>query len=271
MIELLSYKFMQKVLLASVIGGASCGLVGVFVILMGIPFIGVAIAHSAFAGALIGLLIGFDPLITAIVFSIASAFIIGPMSEKLDLDSNISLGIIFSAVLGIAFLCMGFIKGSKAEALQFLWGNILTITGSDVLLMLILLIVILLFIILLYKEILATLFNKELALISGLPVNFVFYSILLLLGLVVSLNLNTIGGLLSFSLIINPAAAAYQLTYKLKNMMIYSALLSIFSSLSGLLCSYYFDAPSGSVIIIVSSIIFVIALLLSPKRKVKTV
>jgi manganese/iron transport system permease protein len=260
---------MQHSLAGAVLGGASCGLAGVFVILMRIPFIGVAMAHAAFAGALLGLLFGGNPLLFAILFSLAAAFLIGPLADKFEMDPNISIGIIFAGVLGIAFLCMGFIKGPRTEALQFLWGNILTISGADIWFMAVLLMLIILFIALLFKEITAVLFNRELALASGLPAQALFYAMLVLSSLVVSLSLNTIGGLLIFSLIINPAAAAYQLTYRLKLMFLLSAAFGVLASIAGLLCSYFFNAPSGAVIIMVSSAIFILALICTPKRKVK--
>ena len=125
MLELFKYEFMQNALLGAIIGGASCGLVGVFVLLMRIPFIGAAMAHAAFAGAVVGLLTGHNPFLFAILFSLVSALLIGPLADRSDLDPNVSIGIIFAMVLGIAFLSMGFMKGAKTEALSFIWGNIL--------------------------------------------------------------------------------------------------------------------------------------------------
>ncbi|OGF68008.1 MAG: cation ABC transporter permease [Candidatus Fischerbacteria bacterium RBG_13_37_8] len=269
MIELFSYKFMQNALLAALIGGASCGVTGVFVVLMRIPFISVAMSHAAFAGAVLGILTGVNPLMLAIVFSLASAFLIGPIADKADIDTNISIGIIFSIVLGIAFLCMGLIKGPKTEALKYIWGNILMVSSNNIILMAIVLILVSLFIILLFKEMKAVLFSRELSAASGIPEKKIYYIMLFLSGLVVSLNLNTIGGLLIFSLIVNPAAAAYQLTYSVKRMFLLSASFGILSTLTGLFCSYLFDVPSGAVIILISSSLFGIALLFSPKRKVK--
>jgi len=267
MLEILNYKFIQNAIAGAIIGGASCGLVGVFVILMRIPFIGVALAHSAFAGAILGVLIGFNPLALALIFSLISAVLIGPIADKAEFDPNISIGIIFAIILGIAFLCMGLIKGPKTEALRFIWGNILTVSRKDIYLMFLLLILIVLFLFFLFKEIKAVLFSRDISSALGLPEKKIYYSMLILTGLVVSLNLNTIGGLLIFSLIINPAAAAYQMTYSLKKMFFLSATFGVLSSLSGLIFSYLFNAPSGAVIIIISSLIFLIAFLFSPKKR----
>lgn len=269
MFEILQYKFMQHALLASVLGGASCGIVGVWVIMMRIPFVGVAMSHAAFAGAIFGLLFHINPLLMAILFCLASAGLIGPIADRAEFDPNISIGIIFSIVLGIAFLGMGLIKGPKTEALNFIWGNILMITRNDIILLIIITLTIFLFLTLLFKEIQAVLFNREIARAVGIPEKGIFYLILLLSGVTVTLNLNTIGGLLIFSLIVNPPSAAYQLTYSLKRMFILSALFGISSCLIGLLFSYIFNVPSGAVIIITSSLIFGLSLVFSPKRKVK--
>jgi len=127
MFEIWHYNFMQNALLASILGGASCGIVGVWVIMMKMPFVGVAMSHAAFAGVIMGLLFHLNPLIMAIIFCMISALIIGPVAERAEFEPNISIGIIFSFVLGIAFLGMGLIKGPKTEALNYIWGNILTI------------------------------------------------------------------------------------------------------------------------------------------------
>jgi len=125
--------------------------------------------------------------------------------------------------------------------------------------------------VLFYKEIFAVLFNREIAKAVGVREKIVLYSLLGLCGITVTLNLNTIGGLLIFSLIISSPLAAYQLTYNLKIMYLLSACFGVISCLSGLVISYYFNAPSGAVIIMASSAIFAACMFLSPKRKVKII
>jgi manganese/iron transport system permease protein len=120
-----------------------------------------------------------------------------------------------------------------------------------------------------YKEIQATVFNRSIALSVGLPATLILYGILFLTGATVTASLRSIGGLLIFSLILNPAAAAYQLTYSMKKMFLLSALFGVLSSWAGLFFSYLFDIPSGATIVITSSLIFLLAAVFSPKRKVK--
>lgn len=257
---------MLRAIIASILGGLSCGIIGVWIILARIPFVGVAMSHAAFAGAIIGLLFGIDPLLMAILFALIASALIGPVAERADIDPNVSLGIIFSFLLGIAFLGIGLLKGPKTEALNFIWGNILLLSNKDLIFLMLVVLIILLTLVLLFKEIMAVLFNREIARSVGIPERIIFYLMILISGLTVALSLNTIGGLLIFSLIINPPSAAYQLTYDLKKMFILSGLFGIISCLSGLFFSYLFNVPSGAVIIISSSVIFGICLLFSPKK-----
>ena len=268
MMEFLTYKFLQNAILASFLGGISCSLIGVFVITMEIPFLGIAMSHSAFAGAILGLLIGVSPFLMALIFCFFTAILIGPLSDRAEFNPDTAVGIIFSVMIGVAFLLLAMIPGPKTEALSLIWGSILTITRRDVVLMAIILGIVVLFITLFFKEIQAIIFNREIARSVGIPERPIYYGILFLSGAVISANLNTIGGLLIFSLIINPAASAYQLTYNLKKMFLLSSCFGVFSCLLGLFFSSLFNMPAGAVIIISSSIIFLICLLFSPKKRV---
>jgi manganese/iron transport system permease protein len=120
-----------------------------------------------------------------------------------------------------------------------------------------------------FKEIQATIFNRDTALAVGIPAALFLYGILFLTGATITASLRSIGGLLIFSLILNPAAAAYQLTYNMKKMFLLAAAFGVVSGWVGLLFSYLFDLPSGATIVVTSSVIFLIAAIFSPKRRVK--
>jgi manganese/iron transport system permease protein len=213
------------------------------------------------------LLLGVNPLLTAAFFCLAASMLIGPVAERADIEPNVSLGIIFSIVLGLAFLGIGLMRGPRAGALGLIWGNILLVSSGDLLLMAVAAAVVLLFLLFFDKEIQAVLFNREVARAVGIPERAMFLGMLILCGLTVTVNLNTIGGLLIFSLIVNPPSAAYQLTWRLRTMFVLSALFGVLSCLLGLAVSYLTDAPAGAVIIITSSVVFGVCLLLSPKRR----
>ena len=267
--SILSYSFMQNAAFSALLAGVACSIVGVFVVLLHMPFIGVCMSHAAFAGALLGILLGFEPLIGAFGLSILAAAIIGPLADRGELNPETSVGIIFSLMLGLAFLFMGLMPTTKSTAFDFLWGNILTTTKSDIVMLGIVAAIVIILVIVFYKEIQATLFNRAIALSVGIPATFILYGVLFLTGVTITASLRAIGGLLIFSLILNPAAAAYQLTYNMKSLFIVSIVFGVASGWIGLLFSYLLNIPSGATIVIVSSVIFAAASAFSPKRRVK--
>jgi manganese/iron transport system permease protein len=268
-LSIFSYPFMQNALLCAFLGGISCATIGVFVVLLHMPFIGVCMAHAAFAGALLGLWLGFNPMLGAFAFSLASAAVVGPLADRGELNPETSVGVIFSLMLGLAFLFLGLMPGPKSAALELLWGSILTNTRIDIVILGIVTALVVGIVFIFYKEIQATVFQRDMARAVGIPATAMLYSILFLTGATITASFSSIGGLLIFSLILNPAAAAYQLTYSMKRMFLISAGFGVLSGWSGLLISYLFNIPSGATIVITSSIIFMFAVIFSPKRKVK--
>jgi manganese/iron transport system permease protein len=242
-ISIFGYHFMQNAVIAAFLGGIACGIIGVFVVLLHMPFIGVAMSHAAFAGALLGLWLGFDPLIGAFIFCLGAASVIGPLADRGELSPEMSLGVIFSLTLGLAFLFMGIIPNTRSAALDLLWGSILTIGRGDVVTLAVVAFLVVAVIFVFFKEIQATIFQRDIARAVGIPATVIF----------------------------NPAAAAYQLTYSMKRMFILSACFGVLSGWIGLLVSYAFNIPSGATIILTSSFIFMLAVIFSPKRKLKTV
>jgi len=269
-LSVFGYQFVQNAVLAAFLGGIGCGVIGVFVVLLHMPFIGVAMAHAAFAGALLGLWLGIDPLIGASVFSLIAAAVIGPLADRGQLSADTSLGVVFSFMLGLAFLIIGVMSAAKSAALDLLWGNILTVTQGDVLLLAAVTVIVVVLVVVFFKEAQATVFSRRVALAVGLPATLIFYGVLFLTGATVTATLRSIGGLLIFSLILNPAAAAYQLTYSMKRMFVLAAAFGVLSGWVGLLLSYLLDLPSGATIVITSSLIFALATVFSPKRRRKT-
>ncbi len=266
MMELFKYPFFQKAIFSCFFAGIGCGIVGVWVLLMRISFIGVAISHAAFSGALLALLLQKPIVPFSFLFSFAASGILGPLSDRGQLHPDTSLGIIFSTTLGLAFLFMGVLPGAKSEALNLLWGSILTLDISDILLLSITVFLILIIISLFFKEIQSVIFNRTLAKASGIPATFFFYLLLFVSGAVIVSCLKSIGGLLVFSLIINPSASAYQITYNLKKMYILSSLFGVISGWTGLFISSILNIPTGASIVLVSAFIFILSHIFSPKR-----
>jgi manganese/iron transport system permease protein len=268
-LSIFGYQFMQNAIISAFLGGVACATIGVFVVLMHMPFIGVCMSHAAFAGALLGLWLGFEPLIGAFAFSLFSAAIVGPLADRGELNPETSVGVIFSLMLGLAFLFMGLMPGAKSGALELLWGSILTNTMIDIIVLGVVAALVVGIVFIFYKEIQATVFQRDMARAVGIPATVILYGILFLTGATITASFSSIGGLLIFSLILNPAAAAYQLTYSMKRMFLLSAGFGVLSGWTGLLISYLFNVPSGATIVITSSVIFMLAAIFSPKRRVK--
>jgi len=189
------------------------------------------------------------------------------MADRGDFSPDTAVGIVFSTMLGAAILCIGLLPGSKAQALGLFWGNILTVSQRDVWVLAGTTLVAVTAIGLFYKEIQAVACHREVAAAAGLPATAIFYAILCFTGVTVTACLPSVGGLLVYSLIINPAAAAYQLTYRLHWMFLLAALFGVLSCETGLLLSYELDLPAGASIVLVSSALFVVCAALSPKRR----
>ncbi len=267
MLELLSHTFMQRALIEAVLIGAVCAVVGVYVVLNGLSFIGAGISHSTFAGVAIGLLLGIDPLLTALLFSTGVALSIGWVSEKTDLKHDTSVGIFFAATMALGVLLIGFLKDFYVDVFSYLFGNILALTAADLWISLAMTVLITATILLLFKEFLALSFDAEVASVMGLPVRFLHYLLLVLMALTVVLSVKSVGVVLVSALIVTPAAAAYQLTVNFRRMMVLSVLIGVGSTVSGLLLSYWIDFPSGAGIVLIATCLFFLSWLVSPRRR----
>lgn len=267
LIEVLSYLPIQRAAIACVLCGTSCSLLSVFVVLMKMPLIGVSMSHAAFAGAVLGMLLDFNPFLSGLILCLLVAGILGPLADRTDMAPENVLGLLFSFLMGMAFLGMGILTRTKAGALNLMWGSLLSLSGEDIVVLTLITSVLALFVLLFFKEIRSVLFNRRLAAASGVPERLIYYALLFLTGGVVSSNLATVGGLLIFALLVQPGATALQLTYNLKHFFLISAASGIGACISGLVLSYVFDLPSGASVVLMATTIFAAAYIFSPKRR----
>jgi manganese/iron transport system permease protein len=168
-LEALSYPPIQRALLACLLCGASCALLSVFVVLMKMPLIGVSMSHAAFAGAVLGMLLDVNPFLSGLILCLLTAAVLGPRSDRGGIAPENLLGILFSFLLGIAFLGMGILTQTKAGALNLMWGSLLTLSLTDLAVLAIVTAVLAAFVVLFFKEIRAVLFNRRLAASAGVP------------------------------------------------------------------------------------------------------
>lgn len=242
---------------------------GVFVVRMNLASIGYCMSHAAFAGAAFGVMLSIDPLMSAMLFSIGTALILGPLAEKARLESNIVIGFLFSVTIALAFIFLNVTPGqaASATALRILWGSIFAVTANDLILLTMLSVILIVFITVFYKELVAVLFHRKLAESSGINTKLFYFAVLFFTGFAVSLSLRLVGGLLVFALIVNPTSSAYQFFYDFKKIMLFSPVIGIASCLIGFWVSLLTDFPIGAAIVIVSAVIFGISIGISPKRK----
>ena len=258
---------MLKALATAIVIGVLGGVIGVFVLLKGMVFLGEAIAHSAFAGAALGILLGIDPLITIIIFGLIASLGVGYVSEKKIMKDEIIIGIIFTAFMALAILFIGLMPYYSTDVTSILFGDILLISWENFIILLFLSMTVLIIIFGIKKELHFITFNSEMASVMGIPVRFINYLFLVLVALTIDISLKAIGAILVFAMIITPAAAAYQWTFKINKMILLATIFGVCSSLFGLFFSYIWDLPSGSTIVGVATILFVFSFIVSPKRR----
>ena len=254
--------FFLLVMLAGAVAGASTGLLGVYVVGMRMPFIGICISHSAMVGTIYSLLIGVNPVLGPVIFSAISSMSLGIVRPgRSRIDANVALAIYFNLMLGLTFLGIGLTQGSRTEVLGLLWGSLLFVRKSSVVVIVLSGLVFVAFAALFNKELKVLLFSRTIAAATGVHESFVYCIFLALCGLILAVNLPLVGGLMIFSLITCPAAAAYQICTGHKSVIAASTVFGMASAVIGFWVSYYLDLPTGACIVIVSTIFFAVSAL----------
>ena len=258
MIEVLQYDFMRNALAAGVLASIACGIVGVYVVVKRIVSISGGISHTAFGGVGLGYLVGINPVLGALFFTVASALGMGALSRRTRLPEDTAIGIFWAVGMALGVVFVGLSPGYAPGLFSYLFGNILTVPTTDLLLMLVLNVIILAVVVLLYKEFLAVSFDEEFGTVVGIPTEGLYLVLLCLVALTVVVLIRVVGIILVIALLTIPAAVARQFTYSLKKMMFLSVLFGIVFAVLGLWLSYVLDLASGATIVLVSAIAFVI-------------
>ncbi|MBA2253117.1 MAG: metal ABC transporter permease [Nitrospirales bacterium] len=266
MLELLSYDFMQRSLLAAALVGALCSVIGVFVVLRGLAFVGAGTAHAAFAGVALAYLVDVPPLPLAVLFGLATVWVTGIMEEQGRMKLDVSIGILYTATMALAILFIGLMKIYNAEVYGYLFGSVLSVTSEELRIILILSVLVLGIIVLFSKELYFIAFDQEMAEASGVPARRIYYLLLTLIALTMVVSLKTVGAILVFAMVLIPASTAYQLTHSLSHMTLYAVVIGTSSAVGGVLLSYMWDVPTGPTIVLLATGIFFVSVLLSPKR-----
>ncbi|HLE28759.1 MAG TPA: metal ABC transporter permease [Anaerolineales bacterium] len=266
MTEVLGYAFMQRALLAGAVIGAVCAIIGVYVVLKGLSFIGAGIAHASFGGVALGFLLGLNPLLTAIGFCLATAWGIGLVARKSQVKEDTAVGIFFASTMALGILFIGLMQGYNVDLFGYLFGSILAVGEQDVWITLGLGAAVLVVVGLFFKELLFVTFDPEMAEVTGVPAGRVYFLLISLVALTVVLSIKVVGIVLVSALIVTPAAAAYQLTEDFRRMMALAVVIGVSSTVGGLLLSYPLNTASGATIVLLATLVFFMAALASPRR-----
>jgi len=242
------------VLAAAALGGASAGALGVVVVGLRMPFLAVFTAHAALAGALIGRAASLPQGACAFAGALLGAAVLGWLLRDHEPDPNAALGSLFSLALGVAFLAMALAPGSRAEALSLLWGSLLFVTGGDVATIAVAGVALAAVLVVFDRPIRALLFSRQLAALL-LPTGAILALLLVLAAGIITVNLDTVGGLFIYSLITNPAVAAARLARSYPATVTLAALLGAASALAGFGAALWLDLPVGACIVLASSLV----------------
>jgi len=266
LVQPLRYPFMIRGLLASLMVGTICAVVGTYVVLRGMAFFGDALAHAILPGVAVAYLIEINLFWGALVMGLLTAVGIGYVSEHGQVKEDTAIGVIFAACFALGVALLSTVQTYSVDLTHILFGNVLGVSSADLWLTAGLGILTLLAVVLLYKELLVVSFDPILAATLRLPLSLLNYLLLALIALAVVVSLQTVGVALMVAMLVTPAATAYLLTRRLWHMMIVGAVVGAVSSVAGLYLSFYINVASGAAVVLVCTGFFILAFLFSPGR-----
>lgn len=268
----LSHAFMVRGLVAALLVGVVCAILGTYVVLRGMAFLGDALAHSILPGIAVGYLVGGGtrgPLFWwALGTGIVAALGIGAISRQGQIKEDTAIGVIFAGMLALGVALISTARSYSVDLAHFLFGDVLGVATEDLLLSGVFGALVLLLVLAFYKEFLVVSFDPIMAATLRLPTRFFDYLMLVMLAVTVVISLQTVGVALMVAMLVTPAATALLLTRRLPAMMAVSAGIGAFSAIAGLYLSYYANVASGAAIVLVATSLFGLAFLLSPERGV---
>jgi manganese/iron transport system permease protein len=248
------------------LAGVVCAVVGTFVVLRGLAFIGDAISHAAFPGVVVAYFAGTAYYIGAGIAAVATALAITWVTRRSKLRADTTIGVLFAGTFALGIFLYSTIEGYVPDLFAFLIGNVLAISGGDLIGLTILSALVLLIVLGFWKELLYATFDPLGAAASGLPVSAIEYLFLALVALAIVISLQAVGIILVVAMLVTPAATAQLLTVRFGRLMALAAAIGIVSSIAGLYLSFWLDVASGATIVLVQTAIFLVALAAGPRH-----
>lgn len=263
LVEMFSYSFMQRALLAGILVGISYPVLGVFLILRRMPFLGNTIGHVAFTGVALGLLLGVSPLGMALVAACVAAIGIERLGRVYTTFGELSTALILAVALSLGIVFVGLGKGFGVNVMGYLFGSILTVTTAELWLIVALTVGSLAFVLSTYRSLFAIAFHQESARVAGVPVDGLNLAFSIIVALVTGAALKIVGVFLVSALLVLPAGAAVRVARSFRQALILSALFGVISVFGGLYISFAFNLAAGGAIGIVAGVVLLMALVFS--------
>jgi manganese/iron transport system permease protein len=261
----MAYGFMQRGLVAAILVGIVCAVMGAFVVLRGLAFIGDAVSHAAFPGLVIAYLVGLPLYLGGGIAAVGTALAIGVVARRGALRFDTAVGVLFAGMFALGILLFSTIKGYVADLFGYLLGNVLGITFVDILQIAFLGAAVLVVVAILRKELLYASFDRAGAAASGLPVDQLDYLLLGLIGVTIVVSIQAVGIIMVVAMLVTPAATGQLLVSKFWDLVKVAIAVAVVASVSGLYLSFYLNVASGASIVLVETLLFAIALLFSPR------
>lgn len=264
--EVLQYKFLIHAVLASVLCGVACGMVGTYVVCRRLVFLSGGITHSSFGGIGIAYYLGLNPLLGAFCFAVLSAIGIEACAADKRIREDSAIGLIWSLGMAVGIIFVYMTPGYAPNLMSFLFGNILSVTVSDLIGMAVVVAAVVVVFALFYRPVMYVAFDREYAASQNVPTRWIGYLMAVLIAVTIVISIRVVGIVLLISLLTMPAVIANQLTRSFGRMMAGASVVAVIGTLIGLYASYLLDIPSGAATIFVLTVALIIVKLL-PLRK----
>jgi len=262
-LQLFNYSFFTNAVIAAILTSLSCGIIGTYIVTKRIVFITGGITHASFGGIGIAYYLGFSPVAGAGIFGVITAWIIEFLSKKTTIREDSAIAMLWSFGMAIGIIFIFITPGYTPDLMSYLFGSILTVSSTDIIMMISISFIVILFFLIYYPLILYISFDENYAKTHNIPVTLIKYILITLVALTVVINIRVVGIILVLSLVTIPQATAGLFTKKFKYIIYYSIIIGFISSLLGLIVSYYLNIPSGATIIFCLVVIFGILKILS--------
>jgi manganese/iron transport system permease protein len=257
---------MQRALIEVILMGLTCGIIGTYVVLRGMAFIGDALAHAIFPGVVIAFLIGADFFLGALLFGVITAVLVGGLSRNRRVSEDTAIGVLFAGMFALGIVLISTQRDYTGALADFLFGDILGVSAGDITASLIIGALVLAALIFFHKELVLVAFDDDMAEASGLPVWLINLGLLMLIALTIVVSLRAVGNILVVAMLVTPAASARLWTDRLPVMMALSAAFGAICGMIGLFISFHTDLAAGATIVMVVTAWFGISFLVAPRH-----